>query len=205
MEKVKFALTILSIAIIVVPLAVEVYAYINDPVGMVIPPQIASLMNSNSSGDNSGQQMPQTAQESSTQNQTLPNFQFPQLVGQPQYDPSTGAFSCSFNFTNPLTTQISLQQFSAEVVGENNVLLGNVSITSVNVAAGANAVVPLTGTLSQSAVNQLEAEYQSGSLNVSLKNVNMDLGGVTVHIDELNDIGQILASEGIIPSPTPVG
>jgi hypothetical protein len=115
-------------------------------------------------------------------------------VGQPQYDSATGAFSYPFNFTNPLTSQISINQFSAEVVGENNALLGNVSIQPINIAAGASGIINATGTLSQSAINQLEAEYQSGNLNISLENVNVNVGGVNVHINQINNIGTLFTS-----------
>ena len=67
------------------------------------------------------------------------------------------------------TAQIAINQFSAEVVGENGAPLGNVSILPVSIAAGASGIIDVTGNLSQSAINQLEAEYQSGSLNISLK------------------------------------
>jgi len=195
MDNVKFALTILSVLIIAVPLLAEVYAYQNDLEGLAVPPQIQNLINGglNSNSNNGGSNGPQLPQTS----QSIPNFQLPQAVGQPQYDPATGAFSYPFNFTNPLTSQISVNDLSAEVVGENNVPLGNVSITPVNVAAGASTVINATGNLSQSAINQLETEYENGTLNVSLQNVNVNIGGVTVHINEINNIGSILGSYGI--------
>ena len=186
---------ILSIAIIVVPLVAEVYAYQNNLEGLVVPPQISDLMNGGNS--NNGRNGTAGSQSSQLAQSVIPNFQMPQAIGQPQYDPNTGAFSAPFNFTNPLNSQISIEQFSAEVVGANNALLGNVSITPVNVGPGQNAVITVTGNLSQEAVNQLEAQYQSGNLNVSLKNVNVNLAGVSVHIDQINDIGSILANDGV--------
>ena len=192
-DKVKLGLTILSMAIIVVPLIVEVYAYQNNLVGLVLPPQISNLINGGNSNNN-GSNGTQGSQSSQLPQSSIPNFQLPQAVGQPQYDPSTGAFSAPFNFTNPLTSQISIDQFSAQVVGANNALLGNVSITPVTVAAGQTALLNVTGNLSQQAVNQLETQYQSGNLNVSLKNVNVNLAGVSVQIPQINDIGSILAN-----------
>lgn len=189
---VKISLTILSILIIVVPLVAEVYAYRDDLVGLVLPPQIRDLMNGGNSNGNS--------QQSSQLAQAISNFQMPQPVGEPQYDPATGAFTYPFNFTNPLNTEISLNQFSAEVVGVNNTPLGNVSIKPVDVAPGQNAVVTVTGNLSQQAINELEAQYQNGNLDISLKNVNVNVAGISVHIDQISDIGQILANG--IPTTT---
>lgn len=196
MDKVKFVLTVLSIVIVAVPLLVEVYAYQNNIEALVFPPQLQNLINSGSNSGNSngnGTQLPQMSQD-------IGNFQLPQATGQPQYDSATGAFSYTFNFTNPLTSQISVNQLSAEVVGAGNTPLGNVSITPVEIAPGASTIINATGNLSQSAINQLEQEYQNGTLNVSLENVNVNLGGINVHIDEINDIGSILASYGITPT-----
>ena len=195
----KLALTILSVAIIVVPLVAEVFAYQDNLTGLIIPPQISDLMNGGNS-NNSGNNGTQGSQSSQLAKSVIPNFQMPQAIGQPQYDPATGAFSAPFNFTNPLSSQISIEQFSAEVVGADNSLLGNVSITPVNVGPGQNTVITVTGNLSQEAVNQLESQYQNGNLNVSLKNVNVNLAGVSVHLDQINDIGSILANG--VPIPT---
>ena len=140
MDRVKFALTILSILIIVVPLVAEVYVYKDNLEGLVLPPQIKDLMNGGNNGNNgnSGSSMgPQSSTSSS-----LPNFQMPQPVGQPQYDPATGAFSYPFNFTNPLSTQLSFTQLSAQVVTEDGTPIGNVSIPqTISIAPGANSII----------------------------------------------------------------
>ena len=202
MEKVKLALTILSVAIIVVPLLVEVYAYQNNIVGLVLPPQINNLLNggsnsNNSDSNDSGAVVGQTNQLT----QVLPNLQLPQPAGQPTYNPATGAFTYPFNFTNPLKSDISVDHLSAQVVGDNGTPLGNVTISPVDIAAGASVTLNATGNLSQSAIAQLESQYQSGTLNVSLRNVNVDVGGVNVTIDRINDIGQILSQYGISAPP----
>ena len=203
MEKVKFILTIVSVAIIVVPMVVELYAYSSNPLGLIIPPQLQDLMSGQGSNNlsGSGGLLPQNSQ--SGQSQSLPNFQMPKPAGQVQYNPTTGDFSVPFNFTNPLSAPLSVEQFSAQVVGANNAVLGNVSIAPVNVGAGANAIVTAAGSLNQSAVNTLESEYQNGNLDVSLRNVNLNVGGVTVHIDQTSDIGQILSSAGLPNIPIP--
>lgn len=187
-DKVKIALTILSILIVVAPLAGVAYVYRNNPLGIVLPPQFQDLLGGVGSNG---------SQSSSQLSQSISNFQMPQAIGQPQYDPATGAFSYPFNFTNPLTSSISINQFSAEVVGENNTPLGNVSIQPLSIAPGASGIINVAGTLSQSAVNQLEAEYQSGSLNVSLENVTVNFGGINIQIPQINNIGSLLTSGGL--------
>ena len=186
MDRVKFALTILSIMIIVVPLVVEVYVYKDNLEGLVLPPQIKDLMNGGNSKSSGSSTDPQSSASSS-----LPNFQMPQPVGQPQYDPATGAFSYPFNFTNPLSTQLSLTQLSAQVVTEDGTPIGNISIPqTISIAPGANAIIAVVGNLNTEEVNQLAAQYQSGNLNIALNNVNVVVGGVSIHMDHI-DAGSI--------------
>ncbi|MGA2524092.1 MAG: hypothetical protein ABSF65_08075 [Candidatus Bathyarchaeia archaeon] len=186
MDRVKFALTILSIMIIVVPLVVEVYVYKDNLEGLVLPPQIKDLMNGGNSKSSGSSTDPQSSASSS-----LPNFQMPQPVGQPQYDPATGAFNYPFNFTNPLSTQLSLTQLSAQVVTEDGTPIGNISIPqTISIAPGANAIIAVVGNLNTEEVNQLAAQYQSGNLNIALNNVNVVVGGVSIHMDHI-DAGSI--------------
>lgn len=189
MDRVKFALTILSILIIVVPLVAEVYVYKDNLEGLVLPPQIKDLMNGGNNGNNgnSGSSMGSQSSTSSS----LPNFQMPQPVGQPQYDPATGAFSYPFNFTNPLSTQLSLTQLSAQVVTEDGTPIGNISIPqTISIAPGANSIITVVGNLNTEEVNQLAAQNQSGNLNIALNNVNVVVGGVSIHMDHI-DAGSI--------------
>ena len=189
MDKVKIGLTILSIAIIIIPLAIEVYAYKYNLEGLVLPPQIQSLMNGASNGATAGNQ--------SSASPSLPNFQIPQAAGQPQYDPTTGAFSYPFNFTNPLSTQLSFSQLSAQVVTESGTPIGNVSIPqAIGIGPGANSIITAVGNLDPTMVNQLAAQYQSGTLNIALNNVNVVVGGVNVHIDHI-DAGSISSLESM--------
>ena len=50
MDKVKIALTILSIAIVIGPLAGAAYVYRDNLLGLVVPPQVKSLVSGDSSG-----------------------------------------------------------------------------------------------------------------------------------------------------------
>jgi hypothetical protein len=189
-DRVKFALTILSVLIIIVPLLVEVYVYKDNLEGLVLPPQIQNLMNSNHGGSSNGNSGASIGQQSPTSS-PLPNFQLPQSVGQPQYDATTGGFSYPFNFTNPLSTELSFSQLTAQVVTQDGTPIGNVSIPrTINIAPGANSIITAVGNLNTDEVNQLITQYQSGNLNIALNNVNAVVGGITVHIDHI-DAGSI--------------
>ncbi|MGA2682683.1 MAG: hypothetical protein ABSF44_12885 [Candidatus Bathyarchaeia archaeon] len=194
MDKVKVALTVLSIMIIIVPLVAEVYAYKDNLLGLVLPPQMKNLMNG---GGNSGT----SAGPQSSASPSLPNFQIPQPAGQPKYNPTTGAFTYPFNFTNPLSTEISFDHLSAQVVTEDGTSLGNISMPqTISIPPGANSVINASGNLNPDAVNQLAAQNTGGNLNIALNNVNVDVGGVLVHIDHI-DAGSISNLQSLTGSP----
>ena len=175
MDKVKLALTVLSILIIIVPLAGAAYVYRDNLLGLVLPPQLKSLVNGGSTGSAS-----------------QPQFQPPQPVGQPQYNPQTGALTLSFNFTNPLPNQVSIDNLSAEVQSQGGADLGNLSLSSpIQIAAGETSTINVPGVLSQSAISQFEAENPGAtSINLSLANLNVNVAGVNVQKDQVN-VGQL--------------
>jgi hypothetical protein len=177
MDKVKIALTILSMVIIIGPLAGLAYVYRDNLLALVVPPQIKSLVNG---GDPTG-------------SQSQPEFQPPQLVGQPQYNAQTGAFTVSFNFTNPLTNQISIDQLSAEVQSEGGASLGNISINQpIQMTPGETSIINVSGILNQNAISQFEAQNPGvNSINISLTNLNADVAGITVHMNQVNNVGQL--------------
>ena len=178
MDKVKIALTILSIAIVIGPLAGVAYVYRDNLLGLVVPPQVKSLV----SGGNS------------TGSQSQPEFQPPKLVGEPQYNAQTGAVTVSFNFTNPLTNGVSIDKLSAEVQSEEDgVSLGNISLNQpIQITPGETSTINVSGVLNQNAISQFEAQNPGvNGINISLENLNVDVAGVTVHMDQVNNVGQL--------------
>ena len=178
MDKVKIALTVLSILIVIGPLSGAAFVYRDNLVGLVVPPQVKSLV---SGGDSTG-------------SQSQPQFQPPQLVGQPQYNAQTGAFTVSFNFTNPLTNEVSIDKLSAEVQSEEGgVSLGNISLSQpMQITPGETSIINVSGILNQNAISQFEAQNPGvNGINISLANLNVDVAGVTVHMDQVSDVGQV--------------
>ena len=105
MDKVKIALTILSVAIVVGPLIGIAFVYRDNLLGLVVPPQIKSLING---GDSNGL--------TSVGSQ----FQMPTLVGDPQYNAQTGAVAVLSTLRSHCQIQfqsiICLQMFNQEMV-----------------------------------------------------------------------------------------
>ncbi len=148
-----------------------------------MPPEITNIANGDSSGLLASEITPPTP------------------AGDAQYNPDTGAFSYPINFTNPLTKQISIDEVSAQLKSkDNNALLGSISINQpINIAPGESAIINATGIVSQDTIDQLTAQYQSGTLdlnNLVLENVDVVVGGVRLHLDQV-DLNSIQSAGGL--------
>jgi hypothetical protein len=181
MNKVKIFLTILTIAIIVIPITVEVLAYRNNLLGLIIPPEIANMANGSSSNGNS------------TSSLVNSQFELPQPVGEPQYNPETKTVSFTFNFTNPLNTPVTINKLEAGIVShDDGVFLGNVSISEpLTLVPGQTVDITALGVLSDDAINYFKTHYAGqNSINVDFTNLNVDVAGIQVQVDRQN-IGDI--------------
>jgi hypothetical protein len=172
MEKTKLALTLVSVLIILVPIAGAVYLYSNNLLGLIVPPQINNLL----------------------QNNQQPEFKPPQPTGTPQYNPQTGTFILSFAVTNPFDAPITISSLTGQVKAQDyNVILGNVSLMQpVNLAPKQTQTVTAMGTIDPAAANQIKAQNPNAdSVEVSLENVSVTAGGVTVRIGDVPNVGVI--------------
>jgi len=186
MNKVKIALTLLTVAIIVGPFAYVVIANSSNLIGLVLPPQFSNL--GQSLAQNSGQYP--SSSSSNPINITGSNFQVPQVVGTPQYNPATGDFNVAINATNPLTNEISVEQLSVQIQSkDNNGLIGNISIPQqINIQPGESSIINVEGYIPQDLYNQINNQT-TGNIdinNILLKNLDVTVGGVKVHIDQVD-------------------
>lgn len=174
MNKLKIFLTLLTVAITVIPIASVVLAYQDNLLGLVIPPEVMNMANGSSSVVNS-------------------QFQPPQSVGDPQYNPETKTATFTFNFTNPLSTPITINTLEAGIVShDDGTFLGNVSIDKpLILAPGQTADITALGKLSDQAINQIERLHPSQNyINIDFSNLNVDMAGVKIQVDRQN-IGNI--------------
>lgn len=182
MNKVKFALTLLTVALIAGPILGVVLIYRDNLVGLVLPPDnqaTPGLTDSNLSNLNL------TALES---------LQPIQPLSDPTYNQTTGTFSYPLNFTNPLSQTISIDHLSVDVMDvDNNATIGTISIPDpIQVNPGDSAVLNITGNINQQVLNQFETQYGSGNnVNIALENLNVTVGGISLHLDQIPDVGTI--------------
>ncbi len=187
MNKVKIALTLLTIAIMVVPFAYVVIAYRDNLVGLVMPPQFSNL--SQSLGQNLSGQDPSSSSNNPI-NLTGTNLQMPQVIGAPQYNPDTGVYNVAINATNPLSNSISVDQASVQIQSkQDSSLVGDISIPQpINIQPGESAVINITGVIPQDLYNQI-SQQNNGKIdvnNIVLKNLDVTVGGVKVHFDSID-------------------
>ena len=177
MNKVKIFLVMLTIAITVLPIAVEILMYRDNLLGLIVPPEIVSMINGGGS------------------NSSLINSEFtlPQPVGEPQYNPETKTVSFTFNFTNPLNTPVTVNKLEAGIAShDDGVFLGNISISEpLTLTPGQTADITVLGVLSDDAINYFKTHSKGqSSINIDMTNLNVDVAGVKVQVDKQN-IGNI--------------
>jgi hypothetical protein len=184
MKKLKIILILLTIAITLTPIALEVLLYQDNLLDLIIPPQITNLVNSSSNSN-----------EKSIDGNSLlnPQFELPQPVGEPQYNPETKTISYTFNFTNPLQTPIELDKLQAGMVSHNDgIFLGNVTINKpLRLDPGQTVDITALGILSDEAINYLKSKSATqNSINLDFVYLNIDVAGIQIQLDKQN-IGEI--------------
>jgi hypothetical protein len=197
MKKTKTLLMLLSVAIVIIPIAVEAYAYRDNLLGLAIPPELMSVMNGGSpNGSNSGS----AAGNVNSITQAISSFKMPQMVEEPTYDPQTQTASVTFNVTNPLSTPISITVLQAGVVShDDGTLLGNISIPqALTINPGQTVDVTALAKLSDQAIKLIQNQHPGqNSINVDVTDLTLDVAGVTMHIDRQN-LGNIEIPQGLI-------
>jgi flagellin-like hook-associated protein FlgL len=185
MKKLKLFLTLLTIAITVTPIAVEVILYHDNLSGLIIPKDFNNIINGDNSNSNSN--------SSNGNNLLNADFQPPQPVGEPQYDPSTNTIAYTFNVTDPLQIPIEFDNLKAGMVShDDGMFLGNITIDKpIELNPGQTANITAYGVLSDSAVNYLKTKAQTqSSINVDFVNMNVNVAGIQIQLDKQN-VGDI--------------
>lgn len=185
MKKLKIILLFLTIAITITPIVIEVLLYRDNLLDLIIPPEIANIVNNQSNNSN---------EKGINGNNLLnPEFELPKPVGEPQYNPETKTVSYTFNFTNPLQTPLEIDELQAGLVSHNDgFFLGNITINKpLKLDPGQTVDITALGILSDDAINYLKSQSATqNSINLDFVNLNVDLSGIQLQLDKQN-IGNI--------------
>ena len=185
MKKLKIILLFLTIAITITPIVIEVLLYRDNLLDLIIPPEIANIVNNKNNNSN---------EKSINGNNLLnPDFELPKPIGDPQYNPQTKTISYTFNFTNPLQTPLEIDELQAGLVSHNDgFFLGNITINKpLKLDPGQTIDITALGILSDDAIDYLKVQSATqNSINLDFVNLNVDLSGVQLQLDKQN-IGNI--------------
>ena len=105
--------------------------------------------------------------------------------------------------TSPLDTPVTFNSLSLTVTDENGTILGTINLGNpVTLVPGKNSTIPIEGALSQelitllqnSGIDPTDPNFNPENMgetgldinNIHFTNVNIDIGGIQIHIDKLN-------------------
>ena len=192
MNKPKWILRTITVCCAILPLLFTVLAYQDNLLGLIVPSQIIDVMSGND------QVMQEILPDFSNMSNVEPIFN-----DDFQFNPENGTFSLSINLTNPLDTPVSFNSLSTTVTDENGTILGTINLGNpMTLVPDKISTIPIEGAFSQelisllqnSGIDPTEPNFNPENMeeigldinNIHLTNVNIDIGGIQIHIDELN-------------------
>jgi hypothetical protein len=171
MDKVRLLLTLITIAIIVVPIVGMLLAYQNNLLGLFIPPEINEIADDLLGGDGTNGS----------------GLEPPTMVGEPEYDEASRTFSVTFQFKNTFPVDITINSLSGNIeCDEHRLHLGNASLSEpVSIDAGETGTMTVLGTWTEEAISHFETAHGDEEfVDVVLVDFAVDVSGIQIQIDQ---------------------
>jgi len=171
MDKIRLLLTVMTIAIVVVPIVGMVLSHQGNLLGLIVPPEINEVADDLMGGDGDNG----------------PGLEPPTMVGEPQYDEATGTFSVSFQFTNRFPLDITIKSLTGNIeCAEHRFLLGNASLSNpVSIDAGETGTLTVVGAWTEDARGHFEADHAGEEfIDVVLVDFAVDISGIQIQLDQ---------------------
>jgi len=171
MDKVQLLLTLITIAIIVVPIVGMLLAYQNNLLGLFIPPEINEIAEDLAGGGGTNGA----------------GLEPPTMVGEPEYDPATQTFSVSFQYKNTLPFNITIKSLSGNIeCYEHGFPLGNASLSKpVSIDRGKTGTLTVLGTWTDEAISHFETAHKDEEfVDVVLVDFAVDISGIQLQLDQ---------------------
>jgi hypothetical protein len=166
MDKVRLLLTLITIAINVVPIVGILLVYQNNLLGLVIPPAINEIMNATSFTSNS--------------------VEPPSFVDS-HYDIASRTVTLTFKFTNPFNFNVTIISMSADIQCDAHKFpLGTATLSNpVNIRASETATITVLGVWTQDATNHIQTAHAGAqSIDVELVGITVNVNGINVQMSE---------------------
>jgi len=167
LNKLKFVLTAVTIAINVIPVIGIVLMYQGNLQDLVVPPEIVDMLTDVADSED-----------------PLGDVSF---VGS-HYDAATRTVTLTFEVTNPLAYDLTVDSLSADVRCEaHGFPLGHLAIADpVSLRAGESVRVDVVGTWTEEAVEHIQAEHAGAqNIGIELVDASITVNGATIQTDEL--------------------
>jgi len=171
MDKVRLLLTLITIAIVVIPIVGMLLAYQDNLLGLFVPPEINEMADDllGGDGDNGSGLEP------------------PTMVGEPEYDEATQTFSVTFEYKNSFPIDITISSLSGNIeCDKHRFPLGNASLSKpVSIDAGETGTMTVLGTWTDEAINHFgTAHKHEETVDVVLVDFAVDVSGIQIQIDQ---------------------
>ena len=171
MDKIKLLLTVITIAIVVIPIVGMVLAYQGNLLGLFVPPEINEIADDFMGGDggNGSWLEPHT------------------MVGEPQYNVATHTFSVSFQYKNSFPIDITIKSLSGNIeCVEHRFPLGNADLSKpVSIDAGETGTLTVLGTWTEEEIGHFGTAHGDEELvDVVLVNMAVDISGIQLQLDQ---------------------
>lgn len=168
MEKVRLILTLVTIAIVVIPIVGMVLAYQGNLLGLFVPPEMNQLGEDLMGGEDG------------------PGMEPPTMVGEPQYDLESRTFSVTFEYTNSFPMDITVKSLTGNIeCQEHGFHIGNASLSDpVSIPAGETGTLTVLGSWTEEAVLHCQAEHAGEDMiDVVLVDLAVDFSGIQIQLD----------------------
>ena len=171
MDKVRLLLTVITIAIIAVPILGMLLAYQNNLLGLFIPPEINEIAEDLAGGGGTNGA----------------GLEPPTMVGEPQYDEASQTYSATFQFKNSFPANLTIKSLSGNIVCyEHGFTLGDASLSKpVTIDTGETGTLTVLGTWTDEAINHFQnAHADEEFVDVILTDFAVDISGIQLQMDQ---------------------
>jgi len=171
MDKIRLLLTVITIAIVVIPIVGMLLAYQNNLLGLFVPPEITELADDFMGGEGDNES----------------GLEPPTMVGEPEYNAATRTFSISFQYTNSFPLDITVKSLSGNIeCDEHRFPLGNACLSKpVSIDAGETGTLTVLGTWTEEAISHFGTAHGDEELvDVVLVDFAVDFSGIQLEMDQ---------------------
>ena len=171
MDKIRLILTLVTIAIVVVPIVGMLLAYQDNLLGLFVPPEITELADDFMGGDS----------ESGS------GIEAPSVVGDPEYNAATRTFSITFEFKNSFPLAVTIKSLTGNIkCDEHAYNLGVASLSEpVSIDSGETGTLTVLGTWTEEAVDHFETAHGDEELvDVVLVDLAVNFSGIQLEMNQ---------------------